>query len=230
MPRLLTLQRKKEQNYFQYIIQLLFSLHQIHADVKRATSLLNSHGEYFEVDVWIPDLKLGFEYQDKHHYATTWYATRAFHEIKTRDEMKANVMENKGFTLIAVPYWWENESSLIATIQQRAQRLDDLYTNANVIPYFPPNILEAHIIQIIPDVGELMRPTFMDSFSFVPSNWWMGEKFEGERGCWNPKYPALFSRQSRGIFIPIQIKQKMPFLFLDGEVWQGKIQRPFERL
>jgi hypothetical protein len=36
-----------------------------------------------------------------------------------------------------------------------------------------------------------MRPTFPEE-SFDPSNWWMGEKFEGERGCWNPNCKMLY--------------------------------------
>jgi len=211
---------KREQNYFQSIIELLFSQFQITCDVRKATSLRYPTGTYFEIDIWIPDLNLGFEYQEKHHYGSTWYTHNTLQEIKGRDEMKANTMDNKGFTLIAIPYWWRNESRLIATIQICAQRLENFYTNSSSISHFPPpNISKAHSI---PDVGELMKPTFMESSSFDPSNWWMGEKFEGERGCWNPKYPALFSRKAKQLVVPIKIKQKIPLIFLDGELWFGR--------
>jgi len=72
--------RKKEQNYFQDTIELLFSQFQIEGDARKATSLCNSSGGYFEIDLWIPDLKLGFEYQDKHHYTSTWYSNNDLYE------------------------------------------------------------------------------------------------------------------------------------------------------
>jgi len=31
-------------------------------------------GETLEVDIWIPELNIGFEYQDKYHYISTRYA------------------------------------------------------------------------------------------------------------------------------------------------------------
>jgi hypothetical protein len=66
----------------------------------------------------------------------------------------------------------------------------------------------------------------------------MGEKFEGERGCWNPTMKLLylhlcdphfllgvglivcrFSKDSKEITIPSKIKLKIPLIFLDGELW-----------
>lgn len=60
-------------------------------------------GEFLEIDVWIPSLKLGFEYQvhqlssthgmlillqDKHHYTSTWYANDTLDRYKHRDSVK----------------------------------------------------------------------------------------------------------------------------------------------
>jgi hypothetical protein len=64
---------------------------------------------------------------------------------------------------------------------------------------------------MIPGVGELMRPSFMIESSFDSNNWytmessivvskfltrfnfrWIGEKFEGERGVWNPDFSMLY--------------------------------------
>jgi len=53
------------------VIKLLFLPFNVQCDTKKATSLLNYTGVYFEIDVWIPELKLGFEYQDKHHFTST---------------------------------------------------------------------------------------------------------------------------------------------------------------
>ena len=44
----------------------------------------------------------------------------------------------------------------------------------------------------IPDVGELMAACFYMPQSSVIDNWWLGEKYDGVRVCWNPKSVNLY--------------------------------------
>jgi hypothetical protein len=54
---------KREQIHFQEVVKLLFPQVDIWSDAKKTVELSNVAGLYLEVDVWIPDIKLGFEYQ-----------------------------------------------------------------------------------------------------------------------------------------------------------------------
>lgn len=48
----------------------------------------------------------------------------------------------------------------------------------------------------IPNVGDLMLASFPPqslSAGISPLNpWWMGEKYDGIRVCWNPEYQKLY--------------------------------------
>jgi hypothetical protein len=68
-----------------------------------------------EFDIFIPDKELALEYQGKQHYVP-FYSSE--HIQKERDqEKREKCWENHTFTLIEIPYWWENDvESLRKTI------------------------------------------------------------------------------------------------------------------
>jgi hypothetical protein len=76
-----------------------------------------------ELDVWIPSLKLALEYQGFQHYAWHFiYGPARFQQM--RDLEKREECRKAGITLVAVPYWWDNQkSSLLATIHKAAPHL-----------------------------------------------------------------------------------------------------------
>lgn len=72
------------------------------SNARKQLSIRNPETDNFlELDIWIPDLNLGFEFQvyfairdtcplltfnkDAHHYETTWYASDPMEKIKQRD-------------------------------------------------------------------------------------------------------------------------------------------------
>eukprot|EP00026_Physarum_polycephalum_P002997 Phypoly_transcript_03006.p1 GENE.Phypoly_transcript_03006~~Phypoly_transcript_03006.p1 ORF type:complete len:734 (+),score=100.03 Phypoly_transcript_03006:377-2578(+) len=132
-------------------------------------------------------------------------------------------MENKGETLVIVPCWWDNSpESLIATI--RLQR-KDLFPNASPLatpipPEPPPGFFK---VVNIPGVGELMLSMFADSQSLLAQkDWWMSEKYDGVRACWNPTKKILYARRGYPYSVLPSFSASLPSCYTDGELWFGR--------
>eukprot|EP00026_Physarum_polycephalum_P003479 Phypoly_transcript_03491.p1 GENE.Phypoly_transcript_03491~~Phypoly_transcript_03491.p1 ORF type:complete len:593 (+),score=70.39 Phypoly_transcript_03491:636-2414(+) len=57
---------------------------------------------------------------------------------------------------------------------------------------------------------------------FNPTNWWMSEKYDGSRVCWNPIKKLLYSRATRILPVPSPFLAHFPNSFVDGEIWFGR--------
>lgn len=79
--------------------------------------------EGLELDIFIPTLKLAFEYQGQQHFhpIEAWGGEEALFELQERDKRKARICNEKGVTLITVDY---SEPLLKDYIQERI--LNDL--------------------------------------------------------------------------------------------------------
>jgi hypothetical protein len=173
-----------------------------------------------EIDVFIPSLNLGFEYQDYYHYTTTWFASLKAQQ--ERDRQKEEMMKKLGRNLIVVPCWWDKtKESLAATIRvQRPELLLPYARNESkpIATVPPPGFFSS---PNIPDVGELMQACFGGP-SNLAYDWWMGEKYDGIRTFWNPKSMLLYSRQGRSISLLEIFYLLLPCCFIDGELWFGR--------
>lgn len=79
-------------------------------------------GKQMELDVYLPEERLAFEYQGEGHYRDI-YSLGSRWRQKQHDQEKRDACQRHGITLVEVPFWWDFEkSSLAATIQ--AQRDD----------------------------------------------------------------------------------------------------------
>jgi len=80
--------------------------------------------QQYELDIYLPDLKLALEYQGEHHYFDH-YMFGSVATFQRRDRQKLRLCKLKGITLVYVPYWWDRtESSLRATIAQQRPDLN----------------------------------------------------------------------------------------------------------
>lgn len=99
-----------------------------------------------ELDFYIPELSIGFEYQGEQHYRVLGASGDSVEPLdlqRNRDQQKKEQCQKLGITLIAVPYWWDGKAeSLWATILQYRQ---DITTPQDInghlykpIPLAPP--------------------------------------------------------------------------------------------
>ena len=54
------------------------------------------------------------------------------------------------------------------------------------------------------------------------SGWYMSEKFDGYRACYDPKDKQFYSRQNKPFNAPEWFLKAMPPKLVDGELWAGR--------
>eukprot|EP00026_Physarum_polycephalum_P001930 Phypoly_transcript_01933.p1 GENE.Phypoly_transcript_01933~~Phypoly_transcript_01933.p1 ORF type:complete len:924 (+),score=109.23 Phypoly_transcript_01933:169-2940(+) len=209
------------QGSLERVVRKLFPNHSISVNARKEASIKYERG-YLELDIWIPEIQLGFEFQDSYHYFSTWHSNLPKGLLNFRDVEKREVLLRREETLIHVPFWWDNSSmSLISQIKfQRPDLLTDYPSRAAIIPLNCPLVLTG-----VPGVGELMLASFTNHFPATISQehpWWVGEKYDGTRICWSPQKRTLYSRYGFQLELPQSLLFCFPRIFLDGEIWFGR--------
>lgn len=71
-----------------------------------------------ELDVWLPDHLLAFEYQGEQHYHYFSFAslTNELSEYVRRDQIKREECSKAGVTLVIVPYWWDQSKASLEEV------------------------------------------------------------------------------------------------------------------
>jgi len=96
-------------------------------------TLSRKSGSAVQLDVYIPEIRLAFEYQGEHHYSELRVA--GFGNLESqriRDWEKLELCSEHGIKLIIIPYWWDNRiESLLATILQAHTFGSDMQVNLN---------------------------------------------------------------------------------------------------
>jgi len=61
-------------------------------------------GRNLEIDVWIPGLKIGFEYNGEYHYHEINRSAEALAYTKKKDTLKKKLFKKNGYKLVVIPY------------------------------------------------------------------------------------------------------------------------------
>eukprot|EP00026_Physarum_polycephalum_P022559 Phypoly_transcript_26734.p1 GENE.Phypoly_transcript_26734~~Phypoly_transcript_26734.p1 ORF type:complete len:115 (+),score=9.65 Phypoly_transcript_26734:90-434(+) len=98
------------QQHLLKCLHKLFPDTKIHINTKKGGGITSTWtGRFLELDVYLPELRLAFEYQDPHHYTSSWYSYTPTKSIQMRDNQKVSEMHQRGETLIVIPCWWEGD-------------------------------------------------------------------------------------------------------------------------
>eukprot|EP00026_Physarum_polycephalum_P000218 Phypoly_transcript_00218.p2 GENE.Phypoly_transcript_00218~~Phypoly_transcript_00218.p2 ORF type:complete len:903 (-),score=85.00 Phypoly_transcript_00218:118-2826(-) len=206
---------------------------------KTAKQVINTSTGYpQELDCWIPDLLLGFEFQDAYHYVAMWYVNVPLDVIKEKDEKKQKTVHMLGSTVITVPCWWHaTNNNLVATILFHRPDLESQIGHASFsnpqqslpIPLNPPSLFFSQTR--ITGIGELMLASFVSTISnlspilFEHSFWWLGEKYDGIHCVWVPKEHRLYTRREKQIKIEVchlRLLGGNLTCAIEGEIWNGR--------
>lgn len=203
-------------------LQTIFHNVNIHKNVRNQSQLkYPTTGGYMELDFWIPTHDICFEFQDAYHYVSSWFYQSPKAKIQQKDNWKQTKVHQINSNLIIVPCWWDGTvESLCSTISFQRP---DLNLNASQPPISlnsPTGFLN---FGDIPGVGELMLASFPDDIkNSTKVQWWMGEKYDGIRVCWNSNESRLYMRSGNCVNILPSMEKLMPDSFVDAEIWFGR--------
>lgn len=106
------------------ILYLLKSVNPLHSKVIKMNykhpQLIRDTSHTMELDFYVPDLELAFEYQGAQHYSATYQNTISLPAQKKKDEEKRQACKQHGITLVEIPYWFDGTvDTLISTIHKQ---------------------------------------------------------------------------------------------------------------
>eukprot|EP00026_Physarum_polycephalum_P001892 Phypoly_transcript_01895.p1 GENE.Phypoly_transcript_01895~~Phypoly_transcript_01895.p1 ORF type:complete len:897 (+),score=113.58 Phypoly_transcript_01895:334-3024(+) len=234
MIRLPTIEDVVNQKNLEEVLHVLFPKEKIVTNVRKEALIRSPETEkLLELDVWLPNLNVAFEFQDPYHYTTTWDSQIPLQAVQKKDIIKQQLANAAGVTLVVVPFWWDGlKESLRATLlfyrPDLCTELLPIAKSSLSLEIQLNPLLEHFKAAVVPNVGELMLasfpldPRFRSSLS-EDNSWWMGEKYDGVRVCWNSTREKLYSRAGNIIEIPDNFLPGFFYnLFLDGELWFGR--------
>ena len=103
--------RKNETKLYEYCLKLFPGL-KPQRNIKR----LFPKNRLMELDIWIPKLDLGFEYQGEQHYIPRkdWpNGEKLLLETQERDRLKKKYCAEQGITMIEIKYDWNMDIKVV---------------------------------------------------------------------------------------------------------------------
>ena len=108
---------KKTQTKLFEFIQRILPGHKVRYDFKHHEMRFSKSNHPMEIDIWIPELQLGIEYQGELHFFEHWSHRNAsdtrHHDtlsaVQERDEEKRVACKQQGITLLEIDFTWDRK-------------------------------------------------------------------------------------------------------------------------
>ena len=115
---------KKTQTKLYDIIKQIFPKSQVIFDYKHPKLRFKESNYPMEIDIWIPEKKLGIEYQGEQHFMEHWsykYSARKpqLQNIQSRDEEKRMACKEHNILLIEIDYTWDRTIESVKKILEQ---------------------------------------------------------------------------------------------------------------
>lgn len=196
-----------------------------------------TQGPALELDIYLPHLKLAFEYNGEHHYNEV-PVFGPIDDIIERDREKRELCEKHGIRLIEVPYWWDNSmESLAATVNERfpgllqtsfEQTSEDLEQERQALLRILAMLDNGECLPIPIQPNTFKRKHHESSQlatlwneSIDPTGYLVAEKYDGSRVTWDGE-GGLATRYGKKLIAPLWWIEQLPIgMELDGELWMG---------
>ena len=120
--------KKTQTKLYDHLLSI-FPEKLIEFDFKHPDLRFSKTNREMELDIWIPELKLAFEYQGEWHFIEHWSvgsgSTRgSLTDTQFRDEEKRVACRENGITLIEVDFTWDRErDSVVKKLEEEAPEI-----------------------------------------------------------------------------------------------------------
>jgi len=185
-------------------VQHIFSRYRTEFNYKYS-NYPKSLGKYIELDIFIPELSLAFEYNGEQHYKFVPIYNQELQKIQQRDQFKQMICKDNGITLITIPFWWDK------TIESVASTIHYLRPDISMPPEFlfkKPAILNQIPLQgkknskthTRSDHYHLRRAKVLPN-KFNTTGWLMLEQYNGIHVFWDGK-DKLITKHGKVMQVP----------------------------
>jgi hypothetical protein len=107
---------KKNQTRLFEIVRSIFVHEEVLFDFRHPELIFSDSGARMELDIWLPRLKLAFEYQGEQHFPDFYSGLFSDPDLPKRDEEKRKACLELGVKLIEIDYRWDKSRGLVEQI------------------------------------------------------------------------------------------------------------------
>ena len=110
--------KRSSQRWLFVQVQELFGNEEIVEDYYLSTGkdeITQHHKVAIQFDIFLPRIKVAFEYQGAHHYSENPQFGGFLELYQQRDKEKIEIAKRENIKLLLIPYWWDGEINSLKT-------------------------------------------------------------------------------------------------------------------